>query len=173
MTDTPRERLAAFLQAKGIKATAEFAHKAGITTRHAANALTGRPVATVPYLRICAALGFDPLPELSYRIPEPADFDFAFFAMGFKIARGLKGDKDRTAADAIGGISASTICRIELAHIMGIGVVLRACRYIGLHPFGYLRVPQAAVFGLKTDVSRGTPSISKAYGDRTLITEVP
>jgi hypothetical protein len=164
MTDTPRERLAAFLQAKGIKATAEFAHKAGITTRHAANALTGRPVATIPYLRICAVLKFDPCPELPYRMPEPADFDFAFFAMGFKMARWLKGDAETKAASAI-HIKESTLDGIELGHAMYIGVVLRSCQYIGKSPFSFFRGPVPYL-----DVSRETLRHSD---DRTLITEVP
>lgn len=139
---SPRERLAEAL--KGIDVPSA-ARTAGVTARQAANAIGGRPISTVAYLRLCMAMGHDPAPGHHLVVPnKPSDFDFAFFAMDFKIARGLKRHTDRQAAKAI-EVAPATICRIELGHIMSIGVVLRACAYIGLSPFSYCDAPKVTV----------------------------
>lgn len=134
MTFSPRERLAGAL-ALYPKKDALF--KAGVTPRQIANAEMGAPVATIPYLRLCMAIGYDPMP--GYQIvteQPPRDFEFHYFAIAFRITRGLKGHSDRQAAREI-GVSASTICRIERGDKMFIGVVMRACSYMQRHPFQF------------------------------------
>lgn len=120
---------------------AAFACRAGVNARQIANAASARPVATVPFLRICIAFGFDPLPQIPHLPPvEPRDFDHERFALGFKIGRCLKGQSEREAAAAI-DVSPSTVSRLERGHLMSIGVILRACVFLESHPFGWLRVP--------------------------------
>ena len=134
---SPREALAQALDPYGD--IWRIAVKAGVTDRQMMNAQSGRPVATIAYLRICAAIGYNPLPSIPYDTPQPSDFDFAFFSMAFRMKRALSGHSDRNAAEVV-NISPSTICRIERADAMFIGVVLRACEYIGIHPWGYCAV---------------------------------
>jgi len=131
----------------------DLASKADVATRVAANALSGRPVASMPYLRICRAINFDPAPTLEMQCCCGADFDFAYFAMALKIARALKTHSTRQAAKAI-GVGASTICRAERGEPTQIGVVLSICRYVGVHPFGYMREVSRETFA-ETAEKRG------------------
>ena len=150
---SPREALALALDPHGD--VAKIAIRAGVSPRQMMNAQSARPVATVAYLRICAAIQFDPLPAIPHAIPEPSDFDFAFFSMAFRMKRGLNLHNDREAAKAI-DVSATTVCRVERGDAMFIGVVLRACGYIGVHPWGYCAVPHPPVMRLDSTVSRET-----------------
>lgn len=136
----PGERLAVYLRRR-MAEYSQFAWRAGVNSRQAANAVLGRPVATIPYLRLATACGFDPCPDLPAPAVEPSDFDAALFGLALNIRRQLREDSDRDAAEIM-GLSASTVCRIEKGHIVNIGVVLSACRYIGVHPFGYLAPQQ-------------------------------
>ena len=154
---SPATRLAAELTKRQAHLNCGYATQAGITTRQLANAICGRPVAANAYLRLSIALGFDPCPDLPHALPAaPCDFDFPFFAMAFRIARGLKDHNDRQAAEAI-EVSASTVCRIEAGQAVLIGVLIRACRYIGVSPLGYChpkwRPPNAA-----KDQTRAVPA---------------
>ena len=152
MTTSPRERLAGALAVQTN--LGNVALKAGVAPRAMLNASMARPVNTVAYVRIAAAIGFDPSPELEHvRIP-PSDFSFALFAMGFFVRRGANRHSDRAAAKLI-DVSPSTISRIERGDVMSIGVVLRGCRYIGLHAFGYCGLQD---FLKHSEVSRETPT---------------
>jgi hypothetical protein len=143
VTETTQKSLTAALDRSMITPSA-LAIKANIPTRIAANAICGRPVATISYLRICRAIDFDPAPDLKMESGRGADFDFGFFGMALRLRRGLNKHSERAAAHAM-GLSASTVCRAERGEPMQIGVVLSICVYVGVHPFGYMR-----------DVSRGT-----------------
>lgn len=132
------DQLADALIGAGIEAPEHLAQSTDIPKRIAANALCGRPVATGSYLRICRAINFDPAPALGREAIHGSDFDFSFLAMGLKIRRGLNHHSDRAAAKAI-GVKASTVCRAERGDYVGIEVVLKICRYVGVHPFGYMR----------------------------------
>lgn len=140
MSESPREQLGDLCAGLSGKARADLARRAGITSRQATNAFQRRPVATVAFLRLCIALNFNPAPEIPLTIPTPppSDFDHAYLALAFRIMRGINKQSVREAGKII-GVSGFTISRLENGHIMSIGVVLRACGYIGVHPFGYLR----------------------------------
>ena len=149
---SPRERLAEVLSTwRGNPPIG----KAGVTARQYANAQLGRPVAVVPFLRICAAVGHDPCPDLPHPMIEPANFDPVLFGMAFKVARGLRGHSDRQAGAAIEA-SAATVCRIERGDSVFIGVLIRACRYVGVSPLGYcnpLKIKQAEKASRETVVN--------------------
>jgi DNA-binding XRE family transcriptional regulator len=134
---TSAQQLADALKDAGIAAP-EITRQANVSLRIAANAICGRPVATISYLRICRAINFDPEPMLKTESARGPDFDFAFFAMGLYVRRRLNNHTERQAAKAI-GVSPSTVCRAERREPMQIKVVLEICRYIGVHPFGYMR----------------------------------
>ena len=143
---SPRQRLAQALDAIGDYA--RLAHKAGVTPRDFLNAQSGRPCATVPFLRICVAVRHDPMPEIPHNMPEkPSDFDFGFFSMALRLKRGLNGH-DEAQAGAAAGLSPVTISRIERGDALTIGIIVRACKYMNINCFSYLSV---------TD----TPAISK------------
>jgi DNA-binding XRE family transcriptional regulator len=145
-TPSPREDLAAALDvAHNVWTRAKIAALAGVSPRQAANAIAGRPVSTVAHLRLCVALGLDPLPQFPHAQVAPANFDFVVFALAMRMARALKKHTEREAAAAM-KVSPSTVCRIENAHEMTITVILKVCVYVGAHPFGYFKVaPDASV----------------------------
>lgn len=156
---TPRTNLArAFAKIEQAEIPA-IAAKAGVTARQVANLIVGRPVKTDAFLRLCVALGHDPMPHLPHsELCRPAAFDFGLLAMGCVIRRGLNKHTVRDAADAI-GISHVTVSRIENGHGMSISVVLAVCRYIQIHPWNYMAVERA----MKADarkVSRETSVVA-------------
>jgi hypothetical protein len=150
-TPSPREELAEALDViENVLTRAQITANAGVTPRQAANAISGRPVSAIAHLRLCASLGLDPLPQIAHPPVPPADFDAVVFALAFRLRRALLGHSERQAAAAM-KVSPSTICRIENAHEMTITVVLKACRYVGGHPFTYFKVaPGAAIVSRET-----------------------
>jgi len=136
-TLSPRDALADALSCFTRAQAGAIAKKAGVTVRQAANAICGRPVETISYLRICTALEFDPLPEIPHPLlGEPSDFIFGLFGSAFAIRRRLQNLTHRNAGQAIAS-AAATVVRIERGDVMSIGVVLRACRWLDMHPYGY------------------------------------
>jgi hypothetical protein len=138
MTELPNKILARALDRSKL-GPANVSDRADVPLRIAANAICGRPVATNSYLRICRAIDFDPAPSLKMQNACGHDFDFSYLAMALKITRGLNKHSHREAAKAI-GVGASTVCRAERGEPMQIGVVLGICEYVGVHPFGYMRM---------------------------------
>src|SRR5580704_15541476 len=135
---SPRERLAQALDPIGDYP--RLAHKAGVTPREFLNAQTGRPCPTIPFLRICVTIQYDPMPSLPHLMPEkPSDFDFGFFSMAFRMKRAMNKDSEAAAALQLDFMPA-TIGRIERGDALLIGVIIKACKYVGIHPFGYLSV---------------------------------
>ena len=144
MTPSPREQLAQVLDAvNSLVSIAKIAKSAGLTVKETANAVRGRSVGTVAHLRLCAATKCDPLPEIGHEVREPADFDFAFFAMAFKMRRWLSRHSLAEAGEAI-GVQPRTITALEGGAAMPIGVVLRACVYLKIHPYAYFKVVRPA-----------------------------
>ena len=135
---SPREALAQALDPYGD--VWRIAVKAGVTDRQIMNAQSGRPVATIAYLRICAALQFDPCPALHgddpWQFPAPQTFMFPALAISFRVVRFLNLHTEVQAAASM-QLSKSTVSRIENAHEMQIGVVLKACKYVNSHPFRF------------------------------------
>ncbi len=141
-----------------IACLTELAARAGVGVRAIARAAIGEPVPTVAHLRLCAALEVDPLAGigpahygLHKAFPVPSDFDFPFFAMALAMKQHLNRHDAHKACKAI-GIKEGTLIKLKLGHAMPIGPVLRACVYIGVHPFGYLAVQKF----LSENVSRET-----------------
>ena len=138
---SPRQRLA---QALGkVRNRLELPVKAGVSSRYVGNAVLGIPVPTIPYLRLCMAIGLDPAPGRILIIPPPSNFDFDFFALGFTLARRVKRDNLEMAATVL-EVRPSTIAALERGYALPIGVVLRACNYINIHPFGYCTTPNVS-----------------------------
>jgi hypothetical protein len=158
MTSSPREHLAQALDTIGDYA--QLADKAGVTPRDFLNAQSGRPCATVPFLRICVAVRHDPLPSIPHTMPEkPSDFDFGFFSMAFRMKRAMLDMTEVQAGRAV-CVSPVTIRRIEAAYVIPIGVILRACCFIQIHPFGYLAVTDTPCRRPGGNVSRETSPVA-------------
>jgi DNA-binding XRE family transcriptional regulator len=132
---SPRERLAGALSIADVPNVATLA---GITPRQAANAIKGRPTTATAYLRLCVACGLDPAPGLPYGAVVPSDFAFDFLGLAVRLTRRIRAHSDRDAAKVL-GVAPATICRLERGDTVSIGVVLRACEYVGVHPFGYCK----------------------------------
>jgi hypothetical protein len=146
----PAEILCNALQAKcltdksPIQSLVELATKAGVGVKTIAKAASGRPVPTIEHLRLCTAIELDPMAGvgpayfgLKAGYPEPADFIFGFFALALTLRQRFSHHGYYKASEII-GIQGRTLERLKAGHAMPIGPVLRACSYIGAHPFTYL-----------------------------------
>jgi hypothetical protein len=139
------ERLAIALESFRQPQIVAYARTAALSSRHTEQAIRGRLQATVPYLRLAAAIGHDPLrdamPWPLGEVTPVGDFDFVMLAMGLRLRRGLNHHTDQDAATAM-GLGVGFLRRLEQAAQLTIGPVLRACRYAKVHPFGYIRQPE-------------------------------
>jgi transcriptional regulator with XRE-family HTH domain len=115
----------------------ELARRADVTSRQASLARAGKPVNAGAYLALCAATGIDPVDGKSRpaKVLSP-NVVWWLLSGALYITRHLKKLDQRAAAEAI-GISAATVCRVERGHPVSIGVLLKVCAFIGVHPFGY------------------------------------
>jgi hypothetical protein len=140
------------------------ASAAGVSPREVSNLIVGRPVKANAFLRLCAALRHDPLPDLPHSpLIYPADFDHVLFAMACKMKRAMNQHTVGQAGDVM-DMSGFTVSRVENGHITSIGVVLKVCRYVGVHAFQYFQLGKAGT-RLVDRVSRetllGTPNKSE------------
>lgn len=118
--------------------------------RHAARrAKKGHPISASDFLKLCAAIGLDPVNPLQL-VPMRGlgDLDHRFLAMGLTIRMSLNGHSLRSAARAM-EVSHTAVKRLCDGVPTSVGTVIQACKYLGQHPFG-LCTPQS-----------GTPLVSR------------
>ena len=129
-----------------------IARQAGVSPRQASLARAGKPVNAGAYLALCAATGIDPVDERSRpaKVLSP-NVVWWLLSGALYITRHLKKLDQRNAAEVI-GISAASVCRVECGQPVSIGVLLKVCAFIGVHPDGYT----APLNGPSEIVSRGT-----------------
>jgi hypothetical protein len=115
----------------------EVARQAGVTSRQVSLARAGKPVNAGAYLALCAATGIDPTNGKARpaRVISP-NVVWWLLSGALYITRHLKKLDQRAAAEAI-GISAASVCRVESGVPVSIGVMIKVCGFIGVHPFGY------------------------------------
>lgn len=106
----------------------------GVDLRQARRAAKEAPIAATDFLKLCAACGFDPVTRGSIPPRPLGGFDHAILAMGVKMAMLMRGQSVRQAAEAM-GVSSAAIVRLRQAHPVSIGTLLKACGYLGRHPF--------------------------------------
>lgn len=114
-----------------------IARQAGVTPRQASMARAGKPINAGAHLALCAAIGIDPVNGAAR--PEKAlspNVVWWLLSGALYITRHLRKLDQRAAADAI-GISPATVCRVEQGQPVSIGVMLKVCAFIGVHPDGY------------------------------------
>jgi DNA-binding Xre family transcriptional regulator len=146
--------------AKSWTALDELARRAGVTSRQVSLARAGKPVNAGAYLALCAATGIDPVDAKSRpaRVISPTVV-WWLLSGALYITRRLKKLDQRAAAEVI-GISAASVCRVEFGKPVSIGVMLKVCAFIGVHPFGYT----APLVCPSEIVSRGTSTETHCSG---------
>ena len=114
-----------------------IARQAGVTSRQVSLARSGKPVNAGAYLALCAVTGVDPVAGTS-RPPQALSPNVVWWLLSgaLYITRNLKKLDQRAAAEVI-GISPASVCRVELGHPVSIGIMLKVCAFIGVHPYGY------------------------------------
>jgi hypothetical protein len=158
---SPSERLAVELNRIGAHLASGYCAKARITLNELRKAMTGKQVQVGSYLRICAAIGFDPCPDLPHPMVEPGDFNALAFAMAFRIKRGLRGHDYEEAGVAM-GLKPATVRRIEYGNPTSVSVMIKSAKYMQLHAFSWVIRPVSKNKGMSVpypspaDVSRET-----------------
>ena len=113
------------------------AQHAGVTPRQASMARAGKPINAGAHLALCAATGIDPVNGKSRPVKELSPNVVWWLLSGaLYITRSLKKLDQRSAAKFI-GVSPATVCRVECGQPVSIGVLLKVCAFIGVHPDGY------------------------------------
>lgn len=130
--DIVSERIAA-MRPSDVEA---LAARGGVPAREAGRLAIGFNVSAPDFLKLCAALGVDPMTAAASHPCRIGDLDRALLGAGMQIQRRLRGDSYRKAA-RVAMLSYSAILRVERGEITSVRTVLRACAYIGVHPFHY------------------------------------
>jgi transcriptional regulator with XRE-family HTH domain len=113
------------------------ARRAGVQSRLASMARASKPINAGAYLALCAVTGLDPVDGKSRPVKELSpNVVWWFLSSALCITRSLKKLDQRGAAKVI-GISPATVCRVERGQPVSIGVMLKVCAFIGVHPDGY------------------------------------
>jgi DNA-binding XRE family transcriptional regulator len=146
--------LSTALQSLGSSWTAldSLAREARVTPRQVSLARSGKPINAGAHLALCAAVGIDPLDGGSRPVKALSPNVVWWVLSGaLYITRHLKKLDQRGAAKVI-GVSPATVCRVERGQPVSVGVMLKVCAFIGVHPDGYT----APLNGPPEIVSRGT-----------------
>jgi transcriptional regulator with XRE-family HTH domain len=113
------------------------ARRAGVPSKLASMARAGKPINAGAHLALCAATGIDPVDGKSRPAKQLAPNVVWWLLSGaLYITRSLKKLDQRAAAKVI-EISPATVCRVERGQPVSIGVLLKVCAFIGVHPDGY------------------------------------
>lgn len=106
----------------------------GIINRAAGN----RPISAANLLRLCACLGVDPLTGDPVKQASVGEFDEMSLALAVRMTMQIRGHSYRAAA-AAAVIPLTIFHRLAQGEIVAIAGVIAGCRYVGLHPFQYLK----------------------------------
>jgi transcriptional regulator with XRE-family HTH domain len=113
------------------------ARRAGVPSRQASMARAAKPINAGAHLALCAATGIDPVDGTSRPIKQISPNIVWWLLSGaLCITRSLQKLDQRAAAKVI-GVSPATVCRVERGQPVSIGVLIKICAFIGVHPDGY------------------------------------
>ena len=138
------ERLAMVLEEFRSSEISAYGSKAGISAFHLAQAMSGRLNATIPYLRLAAAMHYDPTEAGTWPIDQAmpiGDFDFVMLAMGLRMRRILSSHTPSEAAKAM-DIGFGLVARFERGDALAIGPTMKVCAYVQQHPMALIRQPE-------------------------------
>lgn len=107
---------------------------AGIDIGVARRARSGEPISASAALALIAARGYDPVTRKMITPRRLRPLDCTFLALGVKGAMFKNKHTARQAAAAM-DVSATAVTRLRNGHKTSIVTVLKACAYIGVHPF--------------------------------------
>jgi hypothetical protein len=164
------ERLAMVLEEFQPEEIAGYGRTAGLTPIRMQQAIAGRLNATIPYLRLAAAMHYDPTEAGTWPIDQPmpiGDFDFVMLAMGLRMRRILSSHTTSQAAKAM-DIGLGLVARFERGDALAIGPTMKVCAYVQHHPMALIRQPERIGkyrrdLAAEVDVSRET---MQPAGDR-------
>lgn len=145
---SPAEILGKALEPYRDHALRKLAERACVTMeeiRRAYSCAHGRSMPADVHLRLCLAIGIDPVDGHTMQPQPPRGIAAHSLAIALQQKRIERNHDNRTAA-RIMGISISTLSRLENAKVRSIDSMIAVCRYIGKNPFDYLNA----------DVSRET-----------------
>lgn len=123
LKSTPRDML------DGIAAT-------GIEPRLIRRAIVGQSINASTHLRLCAAIGSDPVTQEAKPASRIGEFHRPSLASAIRIHRIVEKVRRRAAAERM-GLKVPTLCRIEYGEPVSIEAVLIACKWIGRHPYDF------------------------------------
>lgn len=115
----------------------DIAERAGITLRVAAAARYGNPVSADNYLRLCNASGLDPVSGKSINPTVVGKLNMRSLAKDVRLKRAKRACSVRLLAKKL-KLGPATITRLEKGDAASIKTVLKACAYVGAHPFQYM-----------------------------------
>ncbi len=146
--------LAALLAEKLVVADRrDITARSGVPSGIIKRAAGKRPVSADHFLRLCAVTGLDPMtgqdttPHMS-----AGELDRNSLAMAIRMNMTMKDHSIRQGAISV-DIAPTIFHRLRNGELTAVEGVLAGCRYIGLHPFGYLH-PVSRETNAGTDVHK-------------------
>lgn len=114
-----------------------IARQAGVSPKLVSLARAGKPINAGAYLAVCAAIGINPVDGKPRPVKQlKPNLVWWQLSAALYITRSLKKLDQRAAAKVI-GISPATVCRVERGQPVSIGVLIKVCGFVGVHPDGY------------------------------------
>lgn len=122
----------------GTSALPLLAQTADVDRRLISRVLAGQPINASAYLKLCGALGLDPVTGKPVPATAIGNIEWWFFAGDLREKRIAKKLTCRAAAEEA-GIAPTTFFRAEAGISVSAESYLALCRFIGLHPHHYTR----------------------------------
>ena len=138
------ERLAMVLEEFQPEEIAGYGRNAGLSPIRLQQAISGRLNTTISYLRLAAAMHYDPTEAGTWPIDQAmpiGDFDFVMLAMGLRMRRILSSHAPSEAAKTM-DIGFGLVARFERGDALAIGPTMKVCAYVQQHPMALIRQPE-------------------------------
>jgi transcriptional regulator with XRE-family HTH domain len=114
-----------------------IARQAGVSPKLVSLARAGKPINAGAYLAVCGAIGINPVDGMPAPVKQlKPSLVWWQLSAALYITRALKKLDQRAAAKVI-GVSPATVCRVERGQPVSIGVLIKTCSFIEVHPDGY------------------------------------
>lgn len=135
---TPSAFLAERLQEIEDEALVAVAIIANVDPGNARRARAGQPINARDSIALLAARGFDPVTRKVCRIERLGEFDHLSLAMGMRMRMIQRKESLRQAARSVAA-SPTAFTHMRAGRILGFENTLKACAYVGVHPFEQCR----------------------------------
>lgn len=111
-----------------------FARTGNVDPGNARRARAGQPISARDSLALLAARGYDPVTRKLVPSFALGQFDHLSLAMGLRMRMRMNQHTFRQAATAM-RTSATAVVHMYYGRVLGIENTLKACAYVGVHPF--------------------------------------